>query len=365
MNVEFAFPTSQIPLWLLFLAVSLALFWAALRLLEQRRSQRLGEFVDAMLASRLLVGYDARVRRPLGWFTLAGFLFLAVALAQPRWGETEVEVTRHSRDILVVLDVSPSMLAEDVKPNRLDWARQRVAMLADKLPGDRLGLIAFSGSADLVCPLTHDHSYFKAILRGADPTTIGVAGTNIEEALATAQRVFEDEQQPRGANVVHERAVLLISDGEEVSGNAVRAAEQLREQARIYAMGIGDPDGAEITAPEWLADSMAPGAPRTRVSRLDEETLIQIATAARGGYVRSGYDRSDIEYIHRRLMTHEGRTLGEETLSRTEHRYQWPLLAALMCFAGEGVWLAAMPWLRARRMRREAAAPPQGARDYV
>lgn len=364
MNVEFAFPTSQIPLWLLILAVSLGLFWFALRLLEHQRSERLSEFVNAMLASRLLVGYDARLRRPLGWFTLAGFLFLAVALAQPRWGETEVEVTRHSRDILVVLDVSPSMLADDIKPNRLEWARQRIAMLADRLPGDRFGLVAFSGSADLVCPLTHDHGFFRAILRGADPTTIGVAGTNIEEALALARRTFEDEELSHGANVRHERAVLLVSDGEEVSGDAVRAAEQLREHARIYALGIGDPQGAEITAPDWLAASMPSGAPRTRVSRLDEETLIQIATAARGGYVRSGYDQSDVDYIHQRLMTHEGRALGEEMLSRAEHRYQWPLLAALLCFAGEGVWLAAMPWLRARRMRRETAAP-EGARDYA
>lgn len=357
MNVGFAFPMNQLPLWLTAGAVLLAGIAWALRALERRRRSRLGHFVELALASRLLPGYDAVFRKPLFWLTLGGFTALLAALAQPHWGEVPTELYQQSRDVLVCLDVSESMNADDLEPSRLERAKRKIQALARRNPGDRFGLIVFSGAAELVCPLTLDHGYFQAVLDAVDTDSMSVEGTDISAALRTAVESLQEQDEIAGVNESAFRAIVLISDGEQVQGDAPAYAHSIGDYARFFVMGVGDPDGALVS----FSVPAGRGRQRTPVgehlSVLDEKTLSQIATAGGGAYVRATPDNSDVEELDSLIQTLAAReTAGGVKLSLS-NRYQWPLGIAIACFLLEGAWLVLLPTLRERRAARSQPAP--------
>ncbi|HOE65805.1 MAG TPA: VWA domain-containing protein [Candidatus Hydrogenedentes bacterium] len=355
MALKFAFPTSQLHWWLLMAAGFIALVVWLLAALERRRRARLDLFVAATLASRLLPGYDAAVRKPLFWLTVIGFAALTIALAQPRWGQAWQETQRESRDILVLLDTSESMNAANPLPTRMHRAKQKILSLLEKRPGDRFGLIAFAGAAELQCPLTLDHGYFRAVLNAVDTDTISRKGTDIASALATAVKTFQKDEESTGYANKDTRAVFLISDGEQVSGDAVKAAEAASKYAHVIVMGVGDPNGTELKMPDIMGryrTVMDGGKPH--ISKLDEETLRKVAAAGSGAYTRAIIESWDVDQIHERIDTLARRSMESDIRYRLVNRYQWPLAVALFCFAGEGAWLAAMPWVRRWRLHRQA-----------
>lgn len=352
----FGFPADQLSFWLVGGALAIFALAAALRHLENRRARRLDAFVRSDLASRLLVGYDEAMRRPMTWFVVSGFFLLILALAQPHWGRSWQQVRQHSRDILICLDTSESMNGQDILPSRLERAKQKVDALLDAAPGDRFGLVAFAGGAALQCPLTLDHGYFKAVLAAIDTDSISMEGTNIAAALQEAANAFQDDE--RGAKAKPDaRIVLLISDGEEVEGRALDFAAQHEHNMRLYVMGVGDPAGAEIRRPSWMGryvpvSEMA----EAHVSRLDEQNLMALALAGGGRYVRSTPDDYDLSQLLEHLENVAGREREGERRFRLVNRYQWPLALATLCFAAEGLWIVAMPWIRRRRAERRVAA---------
>lgn len=353
--MKFAFPANQLPIWVLAAVVSLVVLALLLSRLEKHRRGRLQRFVDADLAPRLLGGYEPAIRRPLNLLTLLGFAFLIAAFFQPHWGAAWEEVRQVSRDVLVVLDTSESMNATNPLPTRIERAKQEVAGLLDRARGDRFGLIAFSGAAALQCPLTLDHGYFKAVLNAVDTNTISREGTDIAAALDEAIQVFEKEEATVDDYNRDARAVLLISDGEAVSGNAVKASEELSKYARVFVIGVGDPDGTRVELPQWMGRGR-PSGRNTHVSRLDEDTLMRIATAGNGAYTRSQADTWDIDQIYDRFKALSTRDVGSEMRVRMMNRYQWPLAGAILCFAAEGLWLVLMPYVRAWRGRKKTSA---------
>ena len=238
MTFGFGFPMTQLPLWIGVAVAALLVTVAGLYWLEIRRKRRLSHFVQRTLLAPLLKGYDERVRRPLFWFTALGLGFLLLALAQPHWGSAWREVRKHSRDVLVCLDVSESMRATDLLPNRLERAKQKITTLMDDSPGDRFGLIAFAGAAGVQCPLTLDHAYFRAVLNAVDTDTISRKGTDIEAALEAAMQVFKDEDAKTDDFARDTRAILLISDGEQISGNAVTTAQEAGQYSRLSLIHI-------------------------------------------------------------------------------------------------------------------------------
>ncbi len=368
--MTFAIPPDRLIFWAVAAVAALAALGLALRMLDGQRRRRLDAFVRADLAPRLLAGYDARMRRPLTWLTLAGFVFLIVAVAQPHWGASLEEVRQHSRDVIVCLDTSESMNAEDIRPNRLERAKRKIALLLDRAPGDRFGLVAFSGGAALQCPLTLDHAYFRAVLNAVDTNTITREGTDIAAALEEAVAALREEDERSTARSREARAILLISDGEkgEFSDEGgddpvTAAAREAAAHARIYVMGVGDPAGAEVRRPAWM-NRFVPFAEmnRTHLSRLDEELLSQIALIGDGRYVRSTADDFDLNQVLAHLRGLAGRDVEGEVRRRYINRYQWFLGAALACFAAEGLWLAVLPWLRRRRLRRRE---PRGEAQHA
>lgn len=354
-EIEFAFPMAQAPLWFIggFALVMLAAF--GLAALDRRRSRRLDLFIEAALAPRLLAGYDARVRKPLFWLPLLGLAFLLLALAQPRWGRAWVEVTRASRDVLVLLDTSESMNAGDTAPSRLDRARRKVEALVERNPGDRFGLIIFSGAASLEVPLTKDHNYFRAVLHAVDTDTLVEEGTDIAAALDEAARVFAEEAA-RGGGGRDSRAVFLVTDGEQVTGDAPRAARALGRDAAIFALGVGDGEGVQIRYPDWMRRyAQVPADRQVHVTRLDWETLSAVALEGSGVAVRSTPDNTDILHIQGELDRLRAAATADDRRFTLVNRYRWPLAAAVACFTAEALWIACMPLLRARRLRAGTA----------
>ena len=362
MKVGFAFPLRQLHWWLGLAIVVLAVIVVVLRALEKRRQGRLTRFVQAELAPRLLAGYDASIRRPLFWLTVLGFASLALTFAQPHWGQAWQKVSQQSHDIIVCLDTSESMRAANPLPSRLERAKQKILSLLERAPGDRFALVAFSGGAALQCPLTHDHGYFKAVLKAVDTDTISLEGTDIAEAIEEAVKVFRDESEESGIIEKDTRAILLISDGEQVSGDAVSQAEDASDFARVYVIGVGDPHGAEIKRPELMGRrGGGQGVAATHHSRLDEETLSKVAIAGDGGYVRSMPDNSDIGQIRDHIEQLAAYSASSELRLRLVNRYQWPLALAVFLFAAEGLWLVIMPYVRAWRLRKRRSSTAETA----
>jgi len=352
--MAFAFPITHLHWWLGLVLVSLACIYAALHLLERRRQSRLTQFVDAGLAKRLMPGYDAAVRRPLRWLALLGFALLALAFAQPQWGQAWQDVRGRSRDVLVCLDTSESMRASDLKPDRLTLAQRKIASLLDKMPGDRFGLAAFSGAAAVQCPLTLDHAYFKAVLNAVDTDTISREGTNIEEVLREALDTFKRDAEETGNYDKNARALLLISDGEQVAGDVLRQATQASEYARIYVIGVGNPEGAIVRLPEWMSRAGKYNVGKlSHVSKLGEDALIRLAQQGGGRYVRATIDNVDVDMIREHMEELATHATRDAMRYKLVNRYQWPLALAIGCFLAEGAWLAAMPWVRKWRMSGE------------
>ena len=368
MELGFAFEWRHLPWWLALAIAALALVYLALRLLEKHRLARLQRVVEAKLAPRLLPGYDARIRRPLIWFTMFGCACLALTFAQPHWGQSWQDVRRASRDIIILLDTSESMRAANPLPDRLERAKQKIAALLDEAPGDRFALIAFSGAAALQCPLTLDHGYFKSVLNTVDTDTISAEGTNIAEAIDAAVQLSKDEDESTGRSGKASRAILLISDGEQVDGDALEGAKDAADYARIFVIGVGNPEGTEVRLPDWMGRYVTVmDGDKPHLSKLDEETLSRIAIAGNGAYTRSTVDNWDIKQLFERFQILSARDTSSDVRLRLINRYQWPLALAILAFALEGVWLAIMPWFRYWRLRRmgRAGSTPEGGQEYA
>ncbi|NUM54643.1 MAG: VWA domain-containing protein [Candidatus Hydrogenedentes bacterium] len=367
MGIEFGIP--YYGAWLAGTAFALVCLYVSLNVMERQRQGRIARFVEAKLAPRLLAGLDASARRPLAWFTLLGVGALAVAVAQPHWGQSLREITKHSRDFIILLDTSESMRAKSPLPNRMERAKQKIALLLDKAPADRFALVAFSGAAQLQSPLTLDHRYFRTVLDSMDTDVISEEGTNIAAAMQAAIKVFAKEDEDAGVSNRASRAILLISDGEQLEGDGIEAAREASNYARVFVLGIGDPDGAEVMMPDFMARYLKDGRRGTSEhdptkphrSALDEGTLKQIALEGGGAYARSVADTWDIDELYSRFATLSTRDTSSELRLRLVNRYQWPLAAAIAAFAAEGVWLAIMPWWRRWRERKQRAAGVDGA----
>jgi Ca-activated chloride channel family protein len=314
--MQFGNPTM---FWLLALVLVLGLFfvWAF-----AARRRALARFAADKLTQRLTTGVRPVARRWKAVLTVASVLFAVVALTQPRWGVEWREVKSRGVDVFVLLDVSKSMLTQDVPPNRLTQAKYAVQDLLLKLRGDRIGLVAFAGTAFVQCPLTVDYEAFRLTLKDADPRIIPRGGTAIGQAIRTALKGFE-------AGEGRDRAIVLITDGEQTEGDAIAAAEAAgKAGVKIYVIGVGTTEGELIPVREndqslaFVKDKEG----QVVKSRLDEETLKQIALLTGGMYVHSVPGDFGMDTIYDKGIAHLQRKEYEARLQkRFFERFQWPL----------------------------------------
>lgn len=262
-------------------------------------------------------------------FIVLAVLFMILALAQPKWGYEWKELTQEGVDIVVALDVSTSMLAEDIKPNRLSRAKRKISDLLDMLDGDRIGLVAFAGTAFIQCPLTLDYSAAKLFLDATDTELISAQGTALADAIRKSVAAFRSEEDKS-------KAVILITDGENHSGDPLKVAQWAADQGvRIFTIGIGDDSGAPI--PDSVGGFKKDPEGEIVLTRLDETILQQIALKTGGTYVRSVTGDLDLNkiYLENIQPKIEKKELKTQRRKLWRERFQWLIFLALVCLLME------------------------------
>jgi Ca-activated chloride channel family protein len=311
-------------------------FWWAFR----ERERALATFVEAALLPTVVPGLDRRRRRLRAGLVTAAVAAIGLALAGPMWGFHWEEVQREGIDLVVALDTSKSMLATDVAPNRLARAKLAVQDLLAQLEGDRIGLVAFAGSAFVQCPLTLDRNAFRESLGAVEVGLIPRGGTNLTEALDKSLEAFEGTQ---GSH----QALVFITDGEDHEGTLDEAIKRAAERGvKVFTVGIGTTEGELIPGEGggFLKDRKG----QVVKSRLGEETLKKIAIDTGGVYLHAAGADLGLAGLYRdHIATMEKRTLASTLERRYEHRFQIPLAVAL-------VLLVAERFLGDRRVERRA-----------
>ncbi|HEU4402880.1 MAG TPA: VWA domain-containing protein, partial [Candidatus Polarisedimenticolia bacterium] len=258
---------------------------------------------------------------------VAACLFLILALARPQWGARLETLSRRGVDVIVAVDTSLSMLAEDVKPNRLAQARAAVSSLIDLLQGDRVGLVAFSGAAYVACPLTLDYSAASLFVDVLDTDLIPIRGTAIAEAIRTSTRAFDSSQR-------RYKVLILITDGEDHEGDVETAVGAARDEGvTIFTVGIGSPSGEPIPLRNARGDVVGYKEDHDRrkvTSRLGESALESMALRTGGRYFRASTEGIELRRIYEEIAKMDQRTLSARLQTAFEERYQWPLLLALL-----------------------------------
>ncbi len=314
----------HLTIWYWFLAALAAgICLCAIAAGRRRRQRILRQLAGERLGERLTLSVDWPRRRLRDLLFLAGIALVLLAAARPWWGQRPVPTPARSRDIMLVMDCSQSMLAADVAPSRLLHAKWLVRELVRQFPGDRFGLVAFAGDAFLECPLTSDRNTLLIFLDDLDTGTIPVGGTNI----ATALKVVQDALH--GGAEGQDRAVLLISDGDELQGNARSQIEKLREQnITLITIGVGNPGEAamiQLADNTYLRDSQG----NLVDARLNETLLREVAAAAEGVYFRSTAMQPNLDGIVAQLDDLIPQEREEKVSMRPVERYQLPLATGL------------------------------------
>ncbi len=315
----------------------LALVWA-----RQRRQTALAAFAEAGLLPALVPDLDARRRTVRAALLVVAVLLVVVAIAGPLWGFRWEEVRREGVDLIVAIDTSRSMLATDVKPTRLARAKLAVHDLLTQLHGDRVGLVAFAGSAFVQCPLTLDYGAVGQSLDAIDVGIIPKGGTALAEAIDTGLEAFEGREGKH-------QAIILITDGEDHEGKVKDAAARAGERSvKVFTVGLGTSEGELI--PLESGGFVKDRAGQVVKSRLDEETLKQIAVDTGGVYLHATGASLALTDLYRDYIgAMEKRELASTLERRFEHRFQVPLaLAFLMLVAEALVGERRVAWRRRR-----------------
>jgi Ca-activated chloride channel family protein len=313
-------------LWALLLLLPLGLLYFQAARARRRDLSALGEL---QVLEKLVPGHRPRRRVLKAVLQLAGLAFLALTLARPQFG-TRVELAkREGQDLMIAVDTSSSMLAEDMKPNRLARASIFVQQLLERLQGDRVGLISFAGDAFVHCPLTTDYGaariFLEEALSGINPTR----GTDLAQAVRVGVSAFPQEDEPG------HRMLLLLTDGEDHGGKAVSAAEDAaRQGVRIDVVGFGALGGQPIPLYDERGDKAGFKKDKNGEvvrTQLDEETLREVARVTRGTYCRASADQDCIDGLLQELSGMGSREIEEQRVTVYEDRFQYPLMLSLCC----------------------------------
>ena len=320
-------------LWVLHFFWLLPVAALALIICNRRRKKAMERFAEPDLLARLTGEYQGGRRFLKGILLLSALALMLVALAGPRWGSHYQEVSRKGVDIMILVDVSPSMMVEDIKPGRLERARREILDFLRVVQGDRVGLVAFSGAAFVQCPLTLDYGALRMFLNALQPGLIPVPGTDLGAAIETGISSFDFKSET-------DKVIMLITDGEDNEGKGLEAARKAAEKGvKIFVFGMGEPSGGPVPAGNGKGGFKKDKAGKVVLSRLDEKSLMQIASTAGGTYVQSvaGDLDLDILYFDGIKQRTEARTLKSGKIKVHEERFVFFLLAAFLFLILEGL----------------------------
>jgi Ca-activated chloride channel family protein len=311
-----------------FLALLLLIpfFFVIQALVLKLRKNRIRKFGDENLVRQLMPSYSAsKVWIRLTFFAL-GFFFFVIGLSRPQIGAKIKEHETKGAEIMIALDVSNSMLAEDYSPNRLDRAKLAISRLVDKFRDDRIGLIVFAGNSFVQLPITTDYVSAKMFLNSISTESVPIQGTAIGEAINTAIRSFSAQSEKS-------RAVIVITDGENHEDDPVAAAKQAAEMGvRVFTIGVGSPEGKPIPMDgELLKDKDG----NIVVTRLDESVLQDVAAAGNGAYVRAGNSEFGLNPIIDDIRKMEDEKYSSIVFEEFDEQFMYFMAIALFFFVLE------------------------------
>jgi Ca-activated chloride channel family protein len=301
---------------------------------KRRTSKKIG---DEGLVKQLIRNFSSSLfltKFILFLIAFAAGILAAANLRKPGGSDSNI---RKGIDVIIALDVSKSMLAVDLQPNRLERAKQMISKLIDQMPNDRVGLVLFAGRAYLQMPLTVDHGAAKMFVSSANPDAIPAQGTVISEALQTSNLAFNTKEH-------RFKSIILISDGEDHDDNALKTVEELSQQGvMISTVGIGSPEGAPIFDPATNSNKLdAMG--NTVISRLNEDELKQIAEKTNGIYTKLESTDEAVKTLLNHMSQIERKAFGDVALMGYKTYYLW--------FAGPMFVLLVLEFLIPERKRK-------------
>lgn len=305
---------------------------------SRRRRVMLEKFADKSLIASISPSMSMARRTIKTFLIIAGIVLMLVALARPQWGFVWQEVKRTGLDMMIAMDVSKSMLANDVKPNRLERSKFAIKDLVKKLDGDRIGLIAFAGTSFLQCPLTIDYNGFLLSLEDLNTYTIPRGGTSITSAIREAMQAFSQNTADAGKEKKY-RVLVIITDGEDFEGDAIAAAKAAAEAGiKIFCVGVGTSEGELIPLSESYAgkDYLVDKSGDTVKTRLNEDILKEIAITTGGSYVRATQSNFGLVLIYEKSISRlEKRDIEAKMKKSYQERFQYFLAAAILIFLAE------------------------------
>ena len=310
----------------LFLIFLIPVFFVIQAVLLRLRRRKIRKFGDEKLVEQLMPSYSkSKVWVRLTLFSI-GFFFFVIGLARPQIGARLKEQEIKGAEIIIAMDVSNSMLAEDYSPNRLDRAKLAVSRLVDKLRDDRIGLVIFAGTSFVQLPVTTDYVSAKMFLNSIDTGSIPIQGTAMGDAITTCIRSFSQQSDKS-------RAIILITDGENHEDDPVEAAKQAAEMGiKVFTIGVGSPEGKPIPMDgELLKDKDG----EIVVSRLDEEVLKEVAQAGNGAYVRAGNSEFGLNPIIEDLKKLEDEKYKSVVFEEWDEQFMYFFAIALVFFVLE------------------------------
>ena len=318
-------------LWALF---SLPLFLLLFVYAYHRRKKLAARFASISMFPKIATSLSPFRRAIKASLLLLGIAFLILALARPQWGRQMEHIERKGLDIVLLQDISLSMLAEDVKPNRLVRSRHEISAFLDTLSGDRVGLVAFSGEAQTMVPLTLDYGTVQLVLRDLEPGWL-MPGTDLSAAIDKGLQMFRRSKVPSKYAVM-----VLMSDGEEQDAKAVEKAKEAAEAGiRIYTVGIGSKDGVPIPEPSkngevaYHKDRFG----NIVTTHLEESTLQEIANITGARYFYASPGEFQLQKVLSEIQNMEKRDTSSDQVENYQDRYQIFLAIAALLFLMEAL----------------------------
>lgn len=289
---------------------------------RKRVLQQLG---DSNILETLMPTYSKALPRWKRFLFILGLIFVLIGIANPQIGTKYEEVKREGFELMICLDVSNSMLAEDLTPNRLERAKQAISRLVDRLKNDKIGVIVFAGEAYIQLPLTVDHSAAKLFLRSINTGVVPTQGTAIGKAIELAMSSFSENSKSN-------RSIIVITDGENHEDDALeQAAEAVENGITVHTVGIGSVDGTPI--PIYKRGQMLgyrkDKEGNTVVTKLNETMLQQIAASGEGTYVRANNSRTGLNALMDELEGMQREEYGSKMFTSYEDRFQYFIAVAL------------------------------------
>ena len=304
----------------LLLLLLIPFFFIGLAVWMGARRHRLRKFGDEALVNDLMPSWSRSKRWVRAVIYSLAFTFLVIGLSRPQIGAKLKEYKAKGAEIMIALDVSNSMLAQDYSPNRLERAKLAISRITDKLQGDRIGLIIFAGSSFVQLPITSDYVSAKMFLSNISTSSVPIQGTAIGDAINTAVRSFSAQSE-------QSRAIIVITDGENHEDDAVAAAAQAAEVGvKVYTIGVGSQEGQPIPMDGGLLKDKEGN---IVVTRLDEDTLKQIAQAGGGAYVHAGNDEFGLTPIISEIQKMQDEEFNSVMFEEYDEQFMYFLGVAL------------------------------------